>query len=62
MAAQLVGHIKSIFRYPIKSMQGELLTSAKVTPLGIEGDRSYALRIVNGKNCICKANNQATLI
>lgn len=49
MPVQLVGHVKSIFRYPIKSMQGESLTSANVTQLGLEGDRSYALRLANGK-------------
>ncbi len=49
MSGQLVGHIKSIFRYPIKSMQGEMLSTVKVTSLGIEGDRSYALRIAGGK-------------
>lgn len=32
-------YIKNIWRYPIKSMGGEELNSARLTSLGIEGDR-----------------------
>lgn len=32
-------YVKEIWRYPVKSMAGESLTKAKVSPLGIEGDR-----------------------
>lgn len=32
-------YIKEIWRYPVKSMKGEALQSARLTELGIEGDR-----------------------
>ena len=31
--------VAEIWRYPVKSMAGERLERARVTPLGIEGDR-----------------------
>lgn len=40
----IVGHIKEIWRYPVKSMQGESLTSSPVVALGIPGDRGWAVR------------------
>ncbi len=40
----IVGQIKQIWRYPVKSMQGESLTSASVAALGIPGDRGWAVR------------------
>jgi uncharacterized protein YcbX len=39
-----LGHISAIFRYPVKSMAGERLDSAKIGWYGIEGDRRLALR------------------
>jgi uncharacterized protein len=39
---QVVGHIRSIWRYPVKSMAGERLESAPVTLQGITADRMYA--------------------
>lgn len=35
--------VRELWRYPVKSMQGEQLTSAGVGPLGISGDRGWAL-------------------
>ncbi len=35
--------VSEIWRYPVKSMQGETLTTAAVTPIGIEGDRGWGL-------------------
>jgi hypothetical protein len=35
--------ILELWRYPVKSLQGERLESARVTPDGIEGDRRYAI-------------------
>ena len=32
-----------LWRYPVKSLQGELLQRATLTPEGIEGDRRYAI-------------------
>jgi uncharacterized protein YcbX len=39
-----LGRIGAIFRYPIKSMAGERLDSAKLGWDGIEGDRRFAIR------------------
>lgn len=39
-----VGQIGSIWRYPIKSMRGEEIASAKVTEKGLVGDRVLADR------------------
>ena len=39
-----LGHISAIFRYPIKSMAGERLESAKLGWHGVEGDRRLAFR------------------
>lgn len=35
--------ILELWRYPVKSLQGELLPSASLGTQGIEGDRSYAI-------------------
>src|SRR4051794_11169949 len=35
--------VVSLWRYPVKSMQGEELAEASVTELGIVGDRQWAL-------------------
>ncbi len=35
--------VLEIWRYPVKSMQGERLDSAEVTPAGLVGDRRFAL-------------------
>jgi uncharacterized protein YcbX len=51
-----VGSLASLHRYPVKSMMGEELNSAQVTPGGLFGDRSYALqdtetgKVVSAKN------------
>lgn len=36
--------VKSLWRYPVKSLLGERLHEAVVTSMGIEGDRLFALR------------------
>ena len=52
----VIGTIKQIWRYPVKSMSGEQLEDCTVGALGIPGDRGWALRdektreITNGKN------------
>lgn len=35
--------VTQLWRYPVKSMVGELLTDADVGPLGIDGDRQWGL-------------------
>ena len=42
-----LGRISAIFRYPVKSMAGELLDAATLGWHGIEGDRRLALRRLN---------------
>jgi hypothetical protein len=50
------GRLASLHRYPVKSMMGEDLNSARVTPRGLFGDRAYGLRdaetgkVVSAKN------------
>ena len=39
-----VGRVAEVWRYPVKSMGGEQLTRSQVGPLGIFGDRGWALR------------------
>ncbi|MEM8720902.1 MAG: MOSC N-terminal beta barrel domain-containing protein [Cyanobacteria bacterium P01_G01_bin.39] len=52
----LVGTLKSIWRYPVKSMQGEELKRSDIDIKGLLGDRAYALwdkhtnRIASAKN------------
>src|SRR5437868_9873121 len=45
-----LGRISAIFRYPVKSMAGELLDVAKLDWHGIEGDRRLAFRRLNDKS------------
>ncbi|MEH6582121.1 MAG: MOSC N-terminal beta barrel domain-containing protein [Halioglobus sp.] len=39
----LVGHLKQIWRYPVKSMGGEVIDSAILCNQGIPGDRCWAV-------------------
>ena len=39
-----VGVIKSLHRYPVKSMQGEVLEQAHICPAGVIGDRLWTVR------------------
>jgi uncharacterized protein len=54
----LVGMISELWRYPIKTMQGEMLEEATVAKKGLIGDRPFALmdkksgRIISAKNPI----------
>jgi len=41
--------IIELWRYPVKSMLGELCDSLRLEPRGVEGDRQYAIRDVSGK-------------
>jgi len=40
----LVGHVESLWRYPVKSMRGEKLESAFIGFSGVYGDRVYAFQ------------------
>jgi len=41
-----VGTVKSIWRYPVKGMAGEMVASAALSSMGIEGDRMMAVQDV----------------
>ena len=38
-----IGHIAEIWRYPVSSVGGELVVSARVSATGLTGDRQFAL-------------------
>jgi hypothetical protein len=46
--------VHAIWRYPVKSMMGEEISIAEVTPRGLAGDRAYAL--------VDKASNRAAVV
>jgi uncharacterized protein len=49
MERRPIGMVKNLFRYPVKSMQGERLRVVDIGPQGVIGDRAYALREANGR-------------
>lgn len=53
--APSIGRVHSLWRYPVKSMAGEELNNAHVTPRGLLGDRTYAL--VDDRNKVGTARN-----
>jgi uncharacterized protein YcbX len=56
MTATAMGSVRSLWRYPVKSMLGEELDSCEVGERGLAGDRAYALvdasdgKIASAKN------------
>lgn len=40
----LIGTVRELWRYPVKSMVGERLARTSLGPLGVPGDRGWALR------------------
>jgi uncharacterized protein YcbX len=53
--ASEVGKVASLWRYPVKSMQGEELSDSEVTQHGLLGDRVYALiDVAEGKAASAK--------
>ncbi len=41
--ARTVGSVVAVWRYPVKSMQGEELNATAITERGVLGDRAYAI-------------------
>jgi uncharacterized protein YcbX len=39
-----VGTVKQIWRYPVKGMAGEQVEECAISPMGLQGDRTWALR------------------
>jgi uncharacterized protein len=55
--------ITELWRYPVKSMGGEQVTEANLGPLGLPGDRRYALRdLESGKIISAKQPKLATAL
>ncbi|MGH2686382.1 MAG: MOSC domain-containing protein [Actinomycetota bacterium] len=44
---QATGAVAALWRFPVKSMQGEVLDQAEVGPTGVLGDRGYALVVAD---------------
>ena len=44
MAGTVVGRVAAIWRYPVKSLQGESLEVSEVGLHGLAGDRVYGVR------------------
>lgn len=44
-----IGIVQALYRYPLKSMQGERLREVDIDAQGVIGDRAYALREANGR-------------
>ena len=53
-------YVKEIWRYPVKSMAGEALAQANVSPLGIEGDR--VVLVVNPPGRVVTARSHPALL
>jgi uncharacterized protein YcbX len=53
--------VVEIWRYPVKSLQGERLEAAEVGPVGVVGDRSHALRDPS-TGVVLTARRDATLL
>ena len=53
-----LGSIAALWRFPLKSMRGERLEAAEITPHGLLGDRAYALvDVAAGKAASAKSAN-----
>src|SRR5260370_9997958 len=44
-----IGHVEEIFRYPVKSMRGERIETAKLGWHGLDGDRRLAFRRIDDR-------------
>jgi uncharacterized protein YcbX len=42
-------HVSELWRYPVKSLKGEMLEQAEIAPLGIPGDREIIVRSLSGR-------------
>lgn len=58
MSELLVGTVEALFRYPVKSMQGERLDAAQVGPMGLVGDRAFAVREPQGRVLTAKRTKE----
>lgn len=49
MERRQIGIVQALYRYPVKSMQGERLHDVEIGSQGVIGDRAYALREASGR-------------
>ena len=42
--SEMVGNVRALWRFPVKSMLGEEIGGAALSPDGVAGDRAYAIR------------------
>jgi uncharacterized protein YcbX len=49
MERRPIGAVQALYRYPVKSMQGERLNAVEMSANAVIGDRAYALREANGR-------------
>jgi uncharacterized protein YcbX len=57
----LVGKLKEIWRFPVKSLGGECLTASEIHKIGMAGDRAWAL--IDGETGdICSAKSKPKLL
>jgi uncharacterized protein len=47
--SEILGSIKSLWRYPVKSMLGEQCDTLEINHRGVEGDRLFAIQNLQGK-------------
>ena len=58
-----VGAVAEIWRFPVKSMAGERVDTADLGPLGVPGDRHYAIRdVVSNKIVSAKQSKVGTAL
>jgi uncharacterized protein YcbX len=55
---EVIGSVARLWRYPVKSMRGELVGSAAVDRRGLVGDRQYAVWDADGKFGSCKNSHR----
>lgn len=49
MTSKVTGRVSELWRYPVKSMLGEACVALSINVRGVEGDRRFAIRDVEGK-------------
>lgn len=59
MGHRQIGTVSQLFRYPVKSMLGETLSTLEIGEMGVIGDRAWALREQSGR--IASAKKWANL-
>ena len=56
MSSETVGSVAALWRFPVKSMKGELLEQTELTTRGVVGDRAHALIDVETNKVVSASN------